>query len=121
MEIVLMIICGLVGGILGGMGMGGGTLLIPLLTIFLGISQKLAQGYNLLSFLIMSLIAIFIHYKNNLIEKRVILPVVIPALIFSCFGASLANFISNSSLRLLFGIFLMILSIFQFIKVFKTK
>lgn len=121
MEIVLMIICGLVGGILGGMGMGGGTLLIPLLTIFLGISQKLAQGYNLLSFLIMSLIAIFIHYKNNLIEKRVILPVVIPALIFSCFGALLANFISNSSLRLLFGIFLMILSIFQFIKVFKTK
>ena len=33
MEIVLLIVFGLIGGLLGGMGMGGGTLLIPLLTI----------------------------------------------------------------------------------------
>ena len=56
--IILEILAGAIGGIIGGMGMGGGTLLIPLLTIFLGISQKLAQAYNLISFLIM---AIFVN------------------------------------------------------------
>lgn len=121
MEIFLLITCGIVGGLLGGMGMGGGTLLIPLLTIFLGINQKLSQGYNLLSFLIMSVIAIFIHYKNKLIEKKVIIPVVIPAIIFSIFGALLANYISNDSLKTLFGIFLIVLSIFEIIKVFKVE
>ena len=40
MEIFLLILFGFLAGIIGGMGMGGGTILIPLLTIFLSISQK---------------------------------------------------------------------------------
>ena len=35
-----LILSGVVSGILGGMGMGGGTLLIPILTIFLNFAQK---------------------------------------------------------------------------------
>lgn len=121
MNFVWLILCGFVGGVLGGMGMGGGTVLIPLLTIFLGVSQKLSQGYNLISFLLMSIIAIIIHLKNNLVEKNVILPIVLPALCFSVFGSLLANFISNSSLKALFGIFLIVLSVLELIKVFKDN
>lgn len=55
LNIFLFILFGLFSGILGGLGMGGGTLLIPLLTIFMGLDQKLSQGINLLSFLIMSI------------------------------------------------------------------
>ncbi|MBE7090170.1 MAG: sulfite exporter TauE/SafE family protein, partial [Clostridiales bacterium] len=33
MQFVLYVIAGVLGGVLGGMGMGGGTLLIPLLGI----------------------------------------------------------------------------------------
>ena len=39
MTIFLLILFGLLGGIFGGMGMGGGTMLIPLLTIFLNFSH----------------------------------------------------------------------------------
>ena len=35
----LYIVFGIIGGIFGGMGMGGGTLLIPLLSIFLGLEE----------------------------------------------------------------------------------
>ena len=38
------LIFGALGGVLGGMGMGGGTLLIPLLTLFTKTEQKEAQG-----------------------------------------------------------------------------
>ena len=58
-------LCGLVSGILGGLGMGGGTLLIPLLTIFLSVSQIESQGINLIAFIPMSVIAIIIHAKNR--------------------------------------------------------
>ena len=119
MEIFLLILFGALAGLLGGMGMGGGTFLIPLLTIFLAFNQRLAQGYNLVSFVVMSLIALIIHLKNNLIEKKAILPVLIPALIFSFLGAYIANFVDTKLLSKFFGIFLIILSCFQFINFFK--
>ena len=65
MEFVWYIIAGLLGGVLGGMGMGGGTLLIPILTIFLAFEQKNAQAINLLAFIPMSIVAIIIHIKNK--------------------------------------------------------
>ena len=50
MQIFLLILAGIVGGIIGGMGMGGGTLLIPILTIFLDVEQKNAQAINLVAY-----------------------------------------------------------------------
>ena len=76
----LYLIFGILSGVIGGMGMGGGTLLIPLLTIFCGISQIVAQMYNLLAFLPMSIIAIFIHYKNKLFAN------------FNCFWYNIFDF-----------------------------
>ena len=46
LSLVLSVVFGLISGVFGGLGMGGGTLLIPLLTIFLDYPQKLAQGIN---------------------------------------------------------------------------
>ena len=49
-KIILFIIIGVAGGVIGGMGMGGGTLLIPLLTLFTGADQHLAQAVNLIAY-----------------------------------------------------------------------
>ena len=67
LTIFLYVLFGFIAGIFGGLGMGGGTLLIPLLTIFLGLDQKLCQGINLVSFLVMALFSLIIHYKNGYI------------------------------------------------------
>ena len=37
MAFFLFFLCGIAGGVLGGMGMGGGTALIPLLTVLCGV------------------------------------------------------------------------------------
>ena len=99
--------------------MGGGTLLIPLLTLFSAISQIIAQGYNLIAFLPMSLIAILIHYKNNLIKTDKLFIIIISGIIFAIGGSLLANYIDKNILKILFGVFLILLSVFEFIKIFK--
>lgn len=113
MYYVLLCLVGIVSGVLGGMGMGGGTLLIPLLTIFFNFNQRVAQGINLVAFSIMALIIIFIHIKNGLIDKKLALKFGIIALVFSCLGALLANIINVKWLKVLFGVLLVCVAIFE--------
>ena len=47
---VWLIVAGLAAGILSGMGMGGGTVFIPILTEGLGVPQHAAQWLNLVAF-----------------------------------------------------------------------
>ena len=72
MSFLIFLLCGIAGGVLGGMGMGGGTLLIPLLTAVCGVKQTAAQGVNLLCFLPMSAVALAVHAKSGLLKKRVL-------------------------------------------------
>ena len=111
MEIALYIIFGIIGGILGGMGMGGGTLLIPLLTIFLAVEQKVAQGINLLAFLPMAIVALIIHFKNKMVETKGILWIIIPGVISSVGFAFLASTLDNGILRTLFGSYLILIAV----------
>ena len=121
MTIFLYILFGFLSGILGGMGMGGGTLLIPLLTIFLGLEQKLCQGINLITFLVMALVSLCIHLKNGYIETRGIFYIIFSGVIFSIGGALIAGYLPSKILRMCFGAFLCILAIIEFIKVFKKR
>ena len=121
MDILALILIGVVGGVLGGMGMGGGTLLIPLLTIFLGISQNIAQGINLLAFLPMSLVALFIHFKNRMVDIKSGWPVIMSGILSAVGGAYLANLLNPKDLKVYFAIFLIVLGIFQFVSLFIFK
>ena len=95
----LYILAGAISGVFGGLGMGGGTLLIPILTIFLNMEQKESQGINLISFLVMAIFAMIIHYKNGYIVTRHILWIVVFGMLFSVLGAYLMTILpSNSSL-----------------------
>ena len=113
MQVFLFIIFGILGGLIGGMGMGGGTLLIPLLTLGLGVTQQNSQAINLLAFLPMSVVALIIHYKNNLVHTKVSIPIATSGIVSSVLGALLANQINSSILRIWFGVFLMIVGILQ--------
>ena len=121
MQFVWLGISGIVGGILGGMGMGGGTLLIPLLTIFCGVKQHLAQAINLISFVPMSIVVLIIHAKNKLIDKEKILWVIIFGILSCIGGCFLSENLSGNLLKKLFGGFLILLAIFQFIVQLKNE
>ena len=115
------VLAGLASGIFGGLGMGGGTLLIPVLTIFLVFDQKLAQGINLISFLVMAIFSMIIHYKNGYIKIKNIYYIIIPGVLFSILGGYLMSAISSKVLKIIFGVFLIILGISEFVKVFKKE
>lgn len=113
MEIFLYILFGILGGVLGGMGMGGGTLLIPLLTIFLSVEQKTAQGINLIAFLPMAIIALIIHLKNKMVSFKDIVWIIVPGVIASVGFSFLASSLDNKILGFLFGIFLILIAVYE--------
>lgn len=119
LSIVLNVVFGVVAGIFGGLGMGGGTLLIPLLTIFLGFPQKLAQGINLLSFLVMAIFSLIIHWRHGYVKVKGTFWLVFCGIISSLLGAILAGIVPGKLLRVFFGGFLCLLSIFQLINILK--
>ena len=112
-------LAGFLSGIFGGLCMGGGTLLIPILTIFLGFDQKLSQGLNLLSFLVMAIFSIYIHYRNGYIVTKNLFWIIFFGVIFSVLGAVLMSFLPSKILKMIFGGFLCCLAVVEFIKVFK--
>lgn len=65
------IITGLISGIISGTGMGGGTILILVLSIFLGVEQHTAQATNLVFFIPTSISAIIVSIKSKLIEWKI--------------------------------------------------
>ena len=107
MNIIYLVLAGVVSGIIGGMGMGGGTLLIPILTIFLSFNQKNAQAINLLVFIPMAIVAIIIHIKNKLVDFKVGIPIICTGVLFSIAGSSVADMIGNKILQKIFGVFLL--------------
>ena len=121
MIIFLLILFGFIGGIFGGMGMGGGTMLIPLLTIFLNFSQKVSQGFNIFSFLFMAIFALIIHFKNKLVDIKSVIPIVLSGLLFSMGGAFLATLVDGKILKLIFGIFLILLAVIEIFKLLKKN
>ena len=120
LTIFLYVLFGFISGIFGGLGMGGGTLLIPLLTIFLGVGQKLSQGINLVAFLVMALFSLVIHFKNGYLETRGIIYIILSGIVFSVGGALLASVISAGTFRTAFGVFLCVLSLYQMYKAIKA-
>lgn len=120
MSFILLFVCGILGGVLGGMGLGGGTALIPLLTLVCGVVQSEAQGVNLLSFLPMAAIALSVHAKNGLLDLRGLAYIVLPALALSVPAAFLAVNLPSEALGKVFGTFLIVLSLFWFKNAFTS-
>ncbi|RBP46620.1 sulfite exporter TauE/SafE family protein [Garciella nitratireducens] len=110
---MLYFITGIFSGFLGGMGIGGGTILIPTLVFFLHINQKIAQSINLLSFIPLSIVAIITHLKNKNINIKIALYLIIPGLIGALLGSTLAISLSTNYLKKIFSIFLFIMGFYQ--------
>lgn len=115
-RIILLVLAGIAAGALGGMGMGGGTILIPVLTIFFGAEQKQAQAQaiNLVAFIPMAIASLIVHVKNKRVETNGILWIIIPATVLSLAGSMVAQAINGEILKRIFGGFLLLLSVAQF-------
>jgi hypothetical protein len=106
-----MIIAGFVSGLIGGMGIGGGTVLIPVLTLLFGMEQKTAQALNILYFIPTAIAAIIMHRKNNLIETKILPALIVGGVVGAIMGSVVAMRLNNAVLSKLFAVFLLIMGI----------
>lgn len=115
MRSIILAAIGIAGGVIGGMGMGGGTLLIPLLTLCAKTEQHIAQAANLLAFIPMSAAALFVHAKNKLLSGKYFFWVALPAVAASVPASLLGAAVGGKALSRYFGIFLALLGCYQLI------
>ena len=94
-------------GVLSSWGVGGGTLLLVLMTLFLGVGHREAQAINLLFFLPTAGISLFFHRKNGFLDKDAWRQAAIPGTAASLLGALAAVAVDVSVLRRPFGVFLL--------------
>ena len=107
------ILVGIVSGIVSGLGMGGGTILIFLLSTVIGIEHHTAQASNLFFFIPTSITAIIVNIKNKNIDFKLAKIIIICGVIGAIIGAKLAVLTNVDDLKRYFGIFLLIIAIHE--------
>ena len=113
------ILIGFISGIVSGTGMGGGTILILYLSIFLGINQKIAQATNLIFFIPTSIAAIYINIKQKKINLKISKIIILGGIIGAVIGAIIAKNMDTRILKKSFGIFLAFIAIHEIYIIFK--
>ena len=105
---ILPVLAGFCTGILSAWGMGGGTLLLLLMTLFLGVDQSAAMAINLLYFLPTAAMGLLYHRKNGLLEKNVLRAAAPWGTAAAAAGALLSTAVDVSLLRRPFGVYLLL-------------
>ncbi len=111
MSFILYLLAGFFSGMLGGMGMDGGTILIPALTILFGVEQHIAQATNLIAFLPMAAFSLRVHKDKGNLKTQGVWWIVVPAVLTSVAGGLAASLLPAAVLRKLFGAFLVFLAL----------
>ena len=114
-----LVILGIISGIVTGLGMGGGSILIILLTAFLDVDQHLAQATNLFFFIPTAIISIIVHFKNKNVDSSVGKSMLLPVVVGSITGAILTLQLKPQKLKKYFGIFLLAVGILEMILTIK--
>lgn len=112
-EFMLLILTGILAGLVSGtLGVGGGIIIIPMLTFFLGLSQHEAQGTSLgvMTFPVFAISA-YNYYKNGYLNVKFVLVIVVAFIIGSYFSSKFAVQIPEKTLKKVFGLFLALMGI----------
>ena len=94
-------------GIVSAFGIGGGTLLLLVMTLFLGVEGPVARCINLLYFLPTALGSLYYHRKNGYLDKTAICAAIPVGVALAVAGAVVAAYIDTGLLRKAFGLYLL--------------
>ena len=113
------LISGIIAGLFTGTGMGGGTVLILLLSVFSNLNQHSSQGVNLIFFILTTISAIIVNIKGKIIDFKLGFQIIIYGVIGALIGSKIAINIDSGILRKYFGIFLAIIAIYEIYSLIK--
>ena len=103
-RLAALLASGAAAGFLSGMmGVGGGSIMVPALVLFLGLSQYSAQGSSLAAMVPAGSVGAYTHWRLGNVVTGVLFGL-IPGIILGTFlGGSLAHLLSEANLRLVFA------------------
>ena len=102
-EAAAVLIC-VFGGLTGGLvGVGGGVLFVPALTIFIGLSQVEAESTSLLMIVLVAIVGAYRQngYGNVRVREALIIGALSPLGVW--IGVTVANHVSQRALQLAFA------------------
>ena len=111
-DVVLGLVIGLVAGtISASLGVGGGSIMVPAMVVFLGVNQATAQGTSLLVILPTAVAGVIAHMRRGSIRLTPTWVVGVTGALAAFAGGFVALHINESQLRLLFAVFLIVLGV----------
>ena len=110
---------GLISGIVSGTGMGGGTILILILSFFMGVNQHTAQATNLVFFVPTSISAILVSIKEKLINWNIGITIAVSGIVGAIIGAKISADMDVNRLKNFFGIFLGLIALYEIYSLIK--
>ena len=107
---IILIIFGVLAGVLSGLvGVGGGILMLPLLIIFLGLTQHEAQGTALFAMLPpIGILAAINYYKEGFVKWEYAIVIAFTFVIGGYLGSKLSLSLPPQMVRRIFGVIMLL-------------
>lgn len=111
-TVALAVAIGVVAGTMSGLfGLAGGTVLVPLLALVLGLEEHAAQGVGLAVAVPTAIASAWTNARHGNVERRTSLWMALGAVAGAYLGASLASEIDGPLLRRLFACLLVVMGV----------
>lgn len=121
-SMLLLLIMGVAAGCLGAiLGIGGGMIITPVLTIMMGLPIKYAIGASIISVIATSSGSTIAYLKDDMLNLRVAMFLEIATTVGAIMGALLVGVFSSNFLYVLFGFFLLYSTYNMIRKLFSNK
>ena len=112
-ELIILIAIGFIAGIVGGsLGLGGGIIIVPALVFIVGLTQHQAQGTSLAVLLFpIGILGVINYTKRDYVNFKFAFILIIAFVLGSYLGSLISVNLPAKTLRKVFGIFMLLISI----------
>jgi uncharacterized membrane protein YfcA len=107
LRVAVLLASGGVSGFFAGlMGVGGGSLMVPAMVLFLGFSQYLAQGSSLLAMVPAGAVGAYTHWRLGNVALPTVPGLILGIVVGTYGGSTLAHWLAEGTLRVIFALVL---------------
>jgi len=111
MRVILGLVIGASGGFFGGLvGLGGGVVMIPLMTAVAKLTQHQAHGTSLMAIVFTAVVGSLTYYMHGTLDWGAAVMLAASAIVTARFGALYAHSLPEKKLKKAFGFFLVVTS-----------
>jgi len=104
LELAIGVIAGLLSGL---MGVGGGIVMVPAMTLLLGVEQHVAQGVSLIVIVPTAIVGASTHFRQGNVDLRTAVLLGVFSIVGGLLGSQVAQLLDRQWLQLIFGLFLL--------------